>query len=292
MKAFLLWPTVNTMRTLNFTKMHGLGNDFIVINAMNKPIDWTAEHVNAWSNRHTGIGFDQLLVIETSENERCDFKYRIFNADGGEVEQCGNGARCFAKYVTEHGLTDKTSVMVETMRGIIVLNVLADGQITVDMGKPHFAPEEIPYIPKNKADHDAKVHMLVVGMETVPVSLVSMGNPHAVMLVEDVATAPVQVLGEAIEKHPQFPQRVNVGFGQVISPSEINLRVFERGVGETQACGTGACAAVVAGISHGLLTDTVLVHLPGGDLTIHWKEGESVMMTGPATEVFTGSLSY
>ena len=178
------------------------------------------------------------------------------------------------------------------MRGIIVLNVLADGQITVDMGKPHFAPEEIPYIPKNKADHDAKVHMLVVGMETVPVGLVSMGNPHAVMLVEDVATAPVQVLGEAIEKHPQFPQRVNVGFGQVISPSEINLRVFERGVGETQACGTGACAAVVAGISHGLLTDTVLVHLPGGDLTIHWKEGESVMMTGPATEVFTGSLSY
>ena len=280
------------MTTLNFTKMHGLGNDFIVINALNQPIAWTADHIKAWSDRHTGIGFDQLLLIEASDNERCDFKYRIFNADGGEVEQCGNGARCFAKYVTEHGLTDKTSVMVETMRGIIVLNILDDGRITVDMGKPHFAAAEIPFVPKNKADQDAKLHMLVVGMETIPVSLVNMGNPHAVMLVEDVNTAPVQTLGEAIEKHPQFPQRVNVGFGQVISPSEINLRVFERGVGETQACGTGACAAVVAGIRHGLLTDTVLVHLPGGDLTIHWQEGESVLMTGPAAEVFTGTLTY
>ena len=277
---------------MQFSKMHGLGNDFMVVDAVTQNVFFSPELIRRLADRHLGVGFDQLLVVEPPYDPELDFHYRIFNADGSEVEQCGNGARCFAKYVTEHGLTDKTSVMVETMRGIIVLNVLTDGQITVDMGKPHFAPEEIPFIPKNKADHDAKVHMLVVGMETIPVSLVNMGNPHAVMLVEDVAKAPVQVLGEAIEKHPQFPQRVNVGFGQVISPSEINLRVFERGVGETQACGTGACAAVVAGISHGLLSETVLVHLPGGDLTIHWKEGESVLMTGPASEVFTGTLVY
>lgn len=279
------------MKTLKFTKMHGLGNDFMVIDAVNQSVSFNSDLIQAWSNRHTGIGFDQLLLIEPSDNERCDFKYRIFNADGSEVEQCGNGARCFAKYVSEHGLTDKKSIMVETMRGIIVLNVLEDGQVTVDMGKPHFAPEEIPFIPKNQAVHDASVHLLSVGMDTIPIACVSMGNPHAVLLVEDVATAPVQKLGEAIESHPQFPQRVNVGFGQVLSRTEINLRVFERGVGETQACGTGACAAVVAGIRHKLLDDSVLVHLPGGDLHIQWHEGESVMMTGPATEVFSGELT-
>ena len=280
------------MNTLKFTKMHGLGNDFLVVDASKEPILWDAHHIQSWSNRHTGVGFDQLLVIEPSQNERCDFKYRIFNADGSEVEQCGNGARCFAKYVTEHGLTDKKSVMVETMRGIIVLNVLDDGQITVDMGKPHFAPEEIPYIPKNHTDHDAMSHLLIVGTDTVTISCVNMGNPHAVLLVDDIKKAPVKTLGEAIESHPQFPQKVNVGFAEIISRDEINLRVFERGVGETQACGTGACAAAVAGIRHGMLNNTVLVNLPGGQLTIQWQEGESVLMTGPAAEVYSGELTY
>lgn len=280
------------MNTLKFTKMHGLGNDFLVVDATKEPISWTAANIQAWANRHTGVGFDQLLVIEPSSNERCDFKYRIFNADGSEVEQCGNGARCFAKYVTEHGLTDKKSVMVETMRGIIILNVLEDGQIAVDMGKPHFTPEEIPYIPSNHTDHDTMAHVLIVGTDTVTISCVNMGNPHAVLLVDDIRKAPVDVLGEAIESHPQFPQKVNVGFAEVVSRDEINLRVFERGVGETQACGTGACAAAVAGIRHGLLNHKVLVNLPGGTLIIHWQEGESVLMTGPAAEVYSGVLTY
>ena len=280
------------MSRLKFTKMHGLGNDFMVVDATEQHVVWEAKNIQHWANRHTGIGFDQLLVIEPSQNERCDFKYRIFNADGSEVEQCGNGARCFAKYVTEHGLTDKKSVMVETMRGIIVLNVLDDGQITVDMGQPHFAPEEIPYLPSHTHDQDAMAHVLIVGTDTVTISCVNMGNPHAVLLVEDIEKAPVQTLGEAIESHVQFPQRVNVGFAQIISRNEINLRVFERGVGETQACGTGACAAAVAGIRHGLLDSPVLVHLPGGDLSIQWQTGASVLMTGPATEVFSGELTY
>ncbi|AUZ04535.1 diaminopimelate epimerase [Vitreoscilla sp. C1] len=280
------------MNTLKFTKMHGLGNDFLVVDATKEPISWTAANIQAWANRHTGVGFDQLLVIEPSSNERCDFKYRIFNADGSEVEQCGNGARCFAKYVTEHGLTDKKSVMVETMRGIIVLHVLEDGQITVDMGKPHFAPEEIPYVPSSPTDHDAMAHVLIVRTDTVTISCVNMGNPHAVLLVDDIRKAPVSVLGEAIESHAQFPQKVNVGFAEIVSRDEINLRVFERGVGETQACGTGACAAAVAGIRHGLLNQNVLVNLPGGTLTIQWQEGESVLMTGPAAEVYSGVLTY
>ena len=284
------------MNTLKFTKMHGLGNDFMVVDGIRQAFDTTAAPISSWANRHTGIGFDQLLLIEPAQTPAGDFRYRIFNADGSEVEQCGNGARCFVRFVTEKGLTAKHEIVVETAGGIIVPRLNDDGSITVDMGKPALAAEKIPFKPVSDVDAHALMHTIVVGLESIPVSCVNMGNPHAVIVVDDVDLAPVATLGEAIESHPQFPQKVNVGFMQVLSPNHIKLRVFERGVGETQACGTGACAAVVAGIRLGVLDDIapVEVDLRGGRLTITWQNDDSshVLMTGPAATVFEGEVAY
>lgn len=282
------------MKTLKFTKMHGLGNDFMVIDGINQHFNPQEAPLAAWSNRYTGVGFDQLLLVEKSDTEGVDFRYRIFNADGGEVEQCGNGARCFVRFVVDKGLTEKQEIMVETARGIIVPKLVENGLVSVNMGKPHFAPHEIPFVPAADEEVDALTHTVLMGLESVQVSCVNMGNPHAVILVEDTQSAPVAKWGEAIESHEQFPERVNVGFMQVADAQHIYLRVYERGTGETQACGTGACAAVVAGVRLGLLQAgaPVRVSLPGGDLSIVWQEGADVMMTGPAETVFEGELQY
>lgn len=280
------------MNSLKFRKMHGLGNDFMVIDAVRQAFDPAAAPIAAWADRYTGVGFDQLLVVEKPHNEACDFRYRIFNADGSEVEQCGNGARCFVRFVQSEGLTDKEHIVVETMAGVIMLHSLADGLVTVQMGQPRFLPEEIPFTPAYGEDPAALTHILVVGTESVPVTCVNMHNPHAVIVVDDTAAARVGELGRLIESHVQFPKRVNVGFMQVLNRGEIRLRVYERGAGETQACGTGACAAVVAGVRQGLLDRKVTVHLQGGDLLIEWPQDEPVMMTGPATTVYSGEISW
>lgn len=275
------------MPTLKFTKMHGLGNDFIVIDAINQKYTPNPEQIRSWSNRHFGIGFDQLLLVEKPDDPKHDFKYRIFNANGNEVEQCGNGARCFARFVVEKGLSDKTEFLIETAKGIISPKLEAGKLVRVNMGKPLFSPEQIPFIAKEAALQ----YTLNIDNQTVKFVTVNMGNPHAVLVVDDVKTAPVLSLGPALEVHPSFPEQVNVGFMQVIQRNEIKLRVFERGVGETLACGTGACAAVVAGIRLGLLDATVTVHTSGGDLMINWQMGESVLMTGPAETIYEGELS-
>ena len=282
------------MPTLKFTKMHGLGNDFIVIDGISSPFDPASAPIAAWADRHTGIGFDQLLLVERPTSEQADFRYRIFNADGGEVEQCGNGARCFVKFVSEHGLTDKRTIRVETARGIIEPSLNDNGLITVNMGQPQFAPQDVPFVLRSGEQAGEKSYIVVNELDSAQMSLLSMGNPHAVMLVEDTASAPVAEWGAALQNHPRFPARVNVGFMQVVDAHHIRLRVFERGSGETQACGTGACAAVVSGVRWGLLAagEDVRVSLPGGDLYIRWAEGESVWMTGPAVTVFEGELYY
>jgi diaminopimelate epimerase len=273
---------------IEFTKMHGLGNDFVVIDAINQEVDLSDEEVRLIADRHFGIGCDQLLLVEASENEDIDFVYRIFNADGGEVEQCGNGARCFAVFVREKGLTDKDSIRVETASGVIELNIQADGQVTVNMGVPEFAPWKIPF----NADTRRDEYSLDVNGEVVQVGAVSMGNPHAVTVVKNVDTADVDELGAAIENHSLFPNRVNAGFMQVLDDAHIRLRVYERGAGETLACGTGACAAMVVGYVQGYLADQVEVELPGGKLQISWQgEASPVMMTGPATTVFEGKIT-
>ena len=279
---------------LFFSKMHGLGNDVMAVDGVTQKVYFTTETIRRLADRHFGIGFDQLLLVEKATTEGVDFRYRIFNADGGEVEQCGNGARCFVRFVAAKGLTDKQEIMVETARGVIVPKLLPNGLVTVNMGKPHFAPHEIPFVPAADEEADALTHTVLMGLESVQVSCVNMGNPHAVIVVEDTQTAPVALWGETIESHEQFPERVNVGFMQVVDPQHINLRVYERGTGETQACGTGACAAVVAGVRLGLLTGgaPVRVSLPGGDLSIEWQDGADVMMTGPAETVFEGELQY
>ncbi|MGB9670536.1 MAG: diaminopimelate epimerase [Halothiobacillaceae bacterium] len=272
---------------LRFVKMHGLGNDFVVLDGVRQPISLTTEQVRFLADRHFGIGCDQLLLVEAAPTPDTLFRYRIFNADGGEVEQCGNGARCFARFVRDEGLTDATTIPVMTAAGRIVLHVEDNGEVTVDMGVPRLEPAEIPF----EAPSRAMSYPLAVHGEMHVISAVSMGNPHAVLRVEDADTAPVETLGPAIESHPRFPRRVNVGFMQVVAPDHIRLRVYERGAGETLACGTGACAAVVAGRLHGWLVDTVKVDLPGGRLTIHWQgEGRHVTMTGPATRVFEGRI--
>ena len=282
--------------SLKFSKMHGLGNDFIVIDGINQTFTPHAAQIAQWANRHFGIGFDQLLLVERAQTADADFRYRIFNADGGEVQQCGNGARCFAKFVYDKGLTDKTRIAVETAAGIIKPQIQPDGLVTVDMGAPRFAPAEIPFrLPENAASEAANAltqPIIWADKQTINASLVSMGNPHAVLRVDDTETAPVAEIGAALQQHAQFPERVNVGFMRVISPTHIALRVFERGVGETLACGTGACAAVVAGVRQGWLAagETVRVALRGGDLFIRWQEGENVMMTGAAVLVFDGVL--
>lgn len=268
--------------------MHGLGNDFVVIDGISQDIDLSAEDVRFIADRHFGVGCDQLLLVEAAESEAVDFVYRIFNADGGEVEQCGNGARCFAVFVREKGLTEKDDIRVETASGIIELYVQDDGQVTVDMGVPELNPWDIPF----HADTRRSEYVLDVGGEMINIGAVSMGNPHAVTLVENIDTAKVEELGQQIESHALFPNRVNAGFMQIIDDTHIKLRVYERGSGETMACGTGACAAVVIGHIQGYLAEQVEVCLRGGCLQISWQgEGSPVMMTGPATTVFEGEMS-
>jgi len=270
-----------------FTKMQGLGNDFVVIDAISQTVSLSAQQIRLLADRHFGIGCDQLLLVERPRGADADFRYRIFNADGGEVEQCGNGARCFVQFVRERGLTDKDEITVETAGGMIRPRIEADGRITVDMGVPRFTPKEIPFI----ASAAAPRYQLEVNGKEFTIGAVSMGNPHAVMLIDDVRSAPLAELGPLIEGHPRFPQRVNVGFMEVVAPDHIRLRVYERGTGETLACGTGACAAVVLGRHWDLLAETVRVDLPGGDLTIRWQaDNNPVWMTGPAVRVFDGRI--
>lgn len=272
---------------LRFTKMHGLGNDFMVLDLVSQHAHIQPKHAKQWGDRHTGIGFDQLLIVEAPNNPEVDFRYRIFNADGSEVEQCGNGARCFARFVLDKRLTAKKRIRVETKSGIIVLDVQNDGQVSVNMGPPRFIPAEIPFV----ADAQAPSYPLVVDGQLYSIAAVSMGNPHAVLRVDDVSTAPVHELGPKIENHPRFPQRVNAGFIQVIDRHRANLRVWERGAGETQACGTGDCAAAVAAISQGWMDSPVSLDLPGGRLHIEWAgPGKPVMMTGPAVRVYEGQV--
>jgi diaminopimelate epimerase len=272
---------------LRFSKMHGLGNDFVVIDAIRQRVDLTPEQVRFLADRHFGVGCDQLLVVERAQQPGVDFRYRIFNADGGEVEQCGNGARCFVRFVREQGLTDKREIRVETKSGVITLTAADDINVTVNMGVPVFEPARIPF----QSDSDAFVQLLDVAGSTVPITAVSMGNPHAVQVVADVDRAPVAQQGPLIESHPRFPARVNAGFMQVVDAHHIRLRVYERGAGETLACGTGACAAVVAGIVRNLLESPVRVSTRGGELTIAWAgEGQPVLMTGPAVTVFEADI--
>lgn len=272
--------------TIRFTKMQGAGNDFMVIDGINQAIHLSASQIQKLAHRQFGIGFDQLLLVESSLI--ADFKYRIFNADGSEVAQCGNGARCFVRFVADQHLTDKREISVETASGIITPRLENDGLVTVNMGAPRFALNEIPFI----ADTAANSYTLDVDKQTVEVSVLSMGNPHAVQIVDNVDTAPVVALGSKIETHPRFPERVNAGFMQILDTHHIKLRVFERGSGETLACGTGACAAVVAGIQLGHLQSPVKVSALGGELHIAWQGHDSpVMMTGPAVTVFTGEVN-
>ena len=273
---------------IHFTKMHGLGNDFVVIDAINQTIDLSPEQIRFMSNRNFGIGFDQLLLVEKPVTSNADFKYRIFNADGSEVAQCGNGARCFARFVRDKKLSDKNEIRVDTNAGQLLLCFDADDLITVNMGIPRHQPSEIPLL---IAQQNLLYHLVVNGKEC-QFGAVSMGNPHAVIHVEDVTTAPVAELGKALESHAVFPERANIGFMQIINRHSVKLRVYERGAAETLACGSGACAAVVVGIEQNLLDSPVLVELPGGTLKISWAgRGEPVWMTGAAVAVFEGVIA-
>jgi diaminopimelate epimerase len=273
---------------IKFAKMHGLGNDFVVLDGINQTLNLSAEQYCFLADRNFGIGCDQILLVERPTLPDVDFRYRIFNADGGEVEQCGNGARCFVRFVHDQGLSDKTEIKVEIQRGIIFPRLESNGLVTVDMGQPRFAPADIPFV----SDSEEIIQPLVLadGAE-LAISVVSMGNPHAVQVVVSTEDAKVAGQGPQIESHPRFPQRVNAGFMEIVGRHAIRLRVYERGSGETLACGTGACAAVVAGIRRGLLDSPVRVTTRGGDLTIAWAgQGHSVLMTGPAVTVFTGEI--
>ncbi|MFM9912637.1 MAG: diaminopimelate epimerase [Methylophilaceae bacterium] len=273
---------------LPFTKMHGAGNDFVVLDGINQIFSLTTEQIRHIADRHFGVGCDQLLLVEKASVADADFRYRIFNADGGEVEQCGNGARCFVRFVHDVGLTQKTEIRVQTMCGMITLKLEADDTVTVNMGAPCFAPEKIPFL----ANSQALTYALPLGNQAVEIGALSMGNPHAVQVVSDVESAPVLVQGAEIERHTQFPQRVNAGFMQVMNRQHIKLRVYERGAGETLACGTGACAAVVHGIQLGLLDSPVKVSARGGELNIAWAGDEQpVMMSGAAVVVFKGEIN-
>jgi diaminopimelate epimerase len=279
---------------LKFTKMHGAGNDFVVIDAINQQIAFTPAQWQRLADRRFGVGADQMLVVEKPQSAGVDFRYRIYNSDGGEVEQCGNGARAFVRYVTEKGLTDKRAIRVETLSGVIEPRMEDDGGITVDMGAPVLDAALVPFDAgglEGRPENDDTLWPLDVDGHTVLVSVVSMGNPHAVQVVDDVDTAPVAQDGPAIEHHPRFPKRVNAGFMQIVDRHAIRLRVFERGAGETLACGTGACAAVVAGIRRGLLASPVRVETRGGELSIAWAGGAApVLLTGPAVTVFDGEI--
>ena len=273
------------MTTLAFTKMQGLGNDFVVVDATRVPFTLAPDQIRALADRRFGVGCDQVLVVERPCGADADFRYRIFNTDGGEVEQCGNGARCFVVFVRERGLTDKRELRVETAGGLIVPRLEADGEVVVDMGAPRFRPQDVPFIDGRGAVEEP----LAVAGGMIMVSALSMGNPHAVQVVADVDAAPVTTQGPAIERHPRFPERVNASYMQVVDRANIRLRVWERGAGETLACGTGACAAVVAGIRRGLLDRDVRVATRGGALAIAWQgDGEPVRMKGPAAKVFEG----
>ncbi|GEM76894.1 diaminopimelate epimerase [Vibrio sagamiensis] len=272
----------------HFSKMHGLGNDFMVVDCITQNMFFSQDLIRRLADRHTGVGFDQLLLVEAPYDPETDFHYRIFNADGSEVEQCGNGARCFARFVRLKGLTNKYSISVSTKKGKMVLDIEDEGTVTVNMGIPEFEPNKIPF----KAKQKEKTYIMRVGDKTLFCGAVSMGNPHVVTVVEDVDSTDVENLGPLLESHERFPERVNAGFMQVVNRQHIRLRVHERGAGETQACGSGACGAVAIGILQGLLDETVKVSLPGGELSISWQGlGKSLFMTGPATHVFDGQLS-
>ena len=272
----------------HFSKMHGLGNDFMVVDCITQNIFFSPDLIRRLADRHTGVGFDQLLVVEAPYDPETDFHYRIFNADGSEVEQCGNGACCFARFVRMKGLTNKYSINVSTKKGKMVLKIEENDQITVNMGVPEFEPSKIPF----KAKQPEKTYILRTDEHTLFCGAVSMGNPHVVTVVDDVDTADVDTIGPLLESHERFPERVNAGFMQVVTRDEVRLRVYERGAGETQACGSGACGAVAVGITQGLLSNDVKVSLPGGDLQISWQgPGKPLFMTGPATHVFDGQLS-
>ncbi len=272
---------------MKFTKMHGTGNDFVVIDGVRQQVNLSPEQLRLLADRHFGVGCDQILLVEKSQTREADFRYRIFNADGGEVEQCGNGARCFVRFVHDQKLTSKREIVVATGSGLISPRLEEDGRVTVNMNAPVFDPERIPF-----TGLGAVSEPLEVAGETLEISALSMGNPHAVQVVADVEHAPVEKLGPLIEQHPRFPRRVNAGFMQINDRSHIRLRVYERGTGETLSCGTGACAAVVTGIRRGLLDSPVNVATRGGLLTITWEgEGEPVLMTGPAITVFEGEIN-
>ena len=272
---------------IRFSKMEGLGNDFVVIDGVNQQIRLNSEQIQHIADRHFGIGCDQLLLVEKPDNDSVLFNYRIFNANGGEVEQCGNGARCFARYVYEKGLTQERQIPVPTRAGKLILELQDDGQVTVNMGIPVFEPEKIPFRALQRMDH----YPLTVADGAINIGAVALGNPHAVLQVDEIESAPVATLGPLIEAHSDFPKHVNAGFMQVVDQNMIKLRVYERGVGETLACGSGACAAVVVGRQWQLLSENVQVQLPGGTLIISWKgEGQPVMMTGPANTVFEGTI--
>ena len=288
-------PLYNKIMKLKFTKMHGAGNDFVVIDAINQQVNFTTEQWRKLADRRFGIGADQILVVERPVSEGVDFRYRIFNADGGEVEHCGNGSRAFVRFVTDKKLTDKTSIRVEIMSGVIEPCLNPDGSVTVDMALPILDPAKVPFETSglnSKMQGQDPTWPIEINGKTIWVSTVSMGNPHAVQVVDDVEAYPVLLEGPLIEHHPRFPKRVNAGFMQVLDAHHIRLRVFERGTGETLACGTGACAAVVAGIRRGLLASPVRVSMHGGELSIAWQsEGDSVFLSGPAVSVFDGEIN-
>jgi len=272
---------------MKFTKMHGLGNDFVVIDAVTQNVRVSASMVKRLANRSMGIGCDQVLVIEPPSDSNIDFNYRIFNQDGGEVEQCGNGARCLARYVKDRQLTGKNPIRVKTMNRVMTLELMDNKLVRVDIGVPQFEPSEIPF----ETDQRALLYPIDVDGKSYEIAAVSIGNPHAVLQVDDIDNAPVSELGAKLESHPRFPNKVNVGFMQIVDRENINLRVFERGVGETRACGSGACAAAVAAMQRELVDSSVTVHLTGGDLRINWRgSSEPILMTGPAVSVFHGRI--
>lgn len=272
---------------MQFSKMHGLGNDFMVVDAVTQNVYFSPELIRRLADRHYGVGFDQLLVVEPPYDPELDFHYRIFNADGGEVAQCGNGARCFARFVRMKSLTNKREIHVSTQTGRMILTITDDEMVRVNMGEPDFDPQTVPF----RATRAEKTYIMRVAEQTVLFGVVSMGNPHCVITVDDIDTAPVATLGPLLENHERFPERANIGFMQVIDPQHIRLRVFERGAGETRACGSGACAAVAVGIQQALLAERVSVDLPGGILDISWKgPGNPLYMTGPATHIYDGFI--
>ena len=272
---------------LEFTKMHGLGNDFMVVDLITQRAYFDTLTIQRPADRHFGIGFDQLLIVEPPDIPTADFKYRIFNADGSEVEQCGNGVRCFARFVHERQLTTKTKIKVQTKSGIVEPELGPNGWVRVNMGYPKFAPELIPFVTE---ETDPLYALELNNNQLLKIDVVNMGNPHAVTIVPDVLTAEVAAIGPQVESHVRFPERVNVGFMQILNEKQVRLRVFERGSGETLACGTGACAAAVSGMRRGLLAPEVEVELAGGKLQIGWREGDVVWMTGPTANVYEGRL--